>query len=259
MAKTKQEIKKIFDDNFGKFGCSRILAVEQEDFDCGCYAAAMAIDAIVYGLKNNLLSEKLRREKIVKIASSIKNSAIQRKLSLIGEMFDAKNLSEAVNYITEGYLRKLYSDNTLQCKLNVLVEDIESEDELKYYFECSADTGVQILIPYYAGDNDNNPTVESDKIIADGKDMMNAHWAVAKYISKDNIELYEGSCIQEGKEHTIIELFSSNSFLGDIFSWDEFLKENTVEEGLKNKIKKENQNQATNLRGKILLLGLKKS
>ena len=243
----KDEINKIIEDKFEKGNCGVVIPIQQDGPTCGCYAAKMAINAII-GIDNIITADQ-----IIEIA---KNNGY----SALGEMFSASLLVKTINVI---FAQNKINNNPGISKYDVIAmeQSIGGIDECRYYLEAAKNRGVMILMPYYAGNiNDYKPT-ELSKIQPDPNNMSNAHWAVVQYVNNDSAKIYEsGSCTEINC--ALESLYKSNSSLGNEFSWDGYLKihpekEKEVEEWGK-KYNKDIRKVKAELNGKIILIGIKK-
>ena len=239
----KDEINKIIEDKFEKGNCGVVIPIQQDGPTCGCYAATMAINAII--------NKNITADQIIEIAKKNGDSAL-------GEMFSASLLVKTINEFVA-------NNNNMSdiSKYDVIAmgRNIGGIDECRYYLEAAKNRGVMILMPYYAGNiNDYEPT-ELSKIQPDPNNMSNAHWAVVQYVNNDSAKIYEsGSCTEISC--ALESLYKSNSSLGNEFSWDGYLKIHTekkkeVEEWGK-KYNKDIRKVKAELNGKIILIGIKK-
>lgn len=239
----KEKINKIIKENFEKTICRKVDITKQVGPTCGCFAAAMAINAII--------DKKIMADQIIEIAKKNGDSAL-------GEMFSASILVKTIN----NFVAKKNNNmpGISKCDVIAMEQSIEKSDEFRYYLEAAYLRGVMILMPYYAG-NKYMPT-RLDKIQADPSEMSNAHWAVVQYNNNDNVNIYEsGSCSEINCKIEL--LYESNSYLGNEFSWEGYLnkhpeKKKEVEEWVK-KHNNAQRNVEANLKGRIILIGIKKA
>ena len=227
-------------------------------------------------------------EKNISIISLIiQEVAKENGLSSVGEMFSVSALEESINIC--GFT--LNNGRQLIAK----AADFNTPKELEKIVKQATSQHIRVLFPYQLiveGNDMGLPDYDGamevfKKASSDGKqaarfapDNNLAHWAVIGNVDEKGIYfLYEGNRVlktDKGKRKgtELIDLYYANRALSDGYLWDDYLKEHPETkkdlEGRLEKLKGKNQQdevfrehgdiwiEKVDLRGKILLIGLKK-
>lgn len=227
-------------------------------------------------------------EKNISIISLIiQEIAKENGLSSIGEMFSVSALEESINLcgFTLNNGRQLIAKEA----------DFNTPKELEKIVKQATSQHIRVLFPYQLmveGDDVGLPDYDGamevfKKASSDGKQVARfaldnnfAHWAVIEDVDEKGIYfLYEGNRVLktdkgERKGTELIDLYYANRALSDGYLWDDYLKENPeTKKDLESRLeilKGKNQQdkvfrehgdrwiEKVDLRGKILLIGLKK-
>ncbi len=210
-----------------------LTAAKQSGANCGCFAAGMAIEALIRDCAKEDYEERVGNRWPDVMAAEIEAIAREKNLSAVGEMFSADMLAEAVRSFST-----MINTSTVELKPGELAPGIkvhaetasfDNVESLKKIITQATQKGIKVLIPYYAGEALMPARTHGN---VSPQNMDSAHWAIISEVLDQSayVTLFEGNQIINGVRIRLTELVKSNECLGDYFDWTAFLDKNRAQE-----------------------------
>ena len=217
-----------------------ITLVKQDEANCGCFAAGMAIASLIriptvakntdqaWYTQYAFRTAKSEAETFgSRLAKSIQENAKKELLSSVGEMFDANSLVTAINTVLQA---EEYLPAGKAGKYMAKAVPFYTSEQLAGLLTRASAKGVRVLIPYYS--QNEAPALMPGGTTVPAEQMSNAHWGVvscqripsvassaSRLAPTSSVYLYEGHKTAIRQRCTIADVARSNLCLGDRMNW----------------------------------------